>query len=322
MEKDKVFDADTCPKCARDRGVHHNMVFMVSPCGHKVCDDCRQRMYGYNQSAQCHQCRMVVNKNAWTEQRFEDIGVQKEVQIRAKYQKEWNKTREDFKTLDEYNDYLEEFEEIIYCLVNNENVEWAKEKLQRNMQENHRLIQKNQERQDKEDQRLELELQAQKRAQQARWQESLAKMDKERQDKIRERNDIIDQLAEGTKPADEIIRAAEEQKLMKAKATAQKQVLDRAEALGPVRIAVPADELIPYTYRPPAPMDIDGPVAPALGEVVPDHPMMYEDQVIVKTKRDNIHATVGGFQYAYAYVKNLQDAYCCLHVPARSIAQQ
>ena len=45
-------------------------------------------------------------------QTFEDLTVEKEVTVRRRIAKEFNKRREDFSDLREYNDYLEEVEDI------------------------------------------------------------------------------------------------------------------------------------------------------------------------------------------------------------------
>ena len=52
-------------------------------------------------------------------QLFEDANVDKEVDIRRRILKDFNKQEEDFETLREYNDYLEMVEDIIFNLTNN-----------------------------------------------------------------------------------------------------------------------------------------------------------------------------------------------------------
>ena len=55
-----------------------------------------------------------------------------------------NKRREDFHTLEDYNDYLEEVEEIIYNLVFRINVSETVKRWEQFKAENHALIAKNQ----------------------------------------------------------------------------------------------------------------------------------------------------------------------------------
>eukprot|EP00124_Ichthyophonus_hoferi_P002984 Ihof_evm8s231 gene=Ihof_evmTU8s231 len=267
IDENSTSDSETCPKCARDRGLNKNMIFMVSVCGHKVCEDCKNRMYGINHTTQCHQCKQLVTKSQWQQQKFEDIGVQKEVQIRAKFIKEWNKTREDFRTLYDYNDYLEAFEDIIYNLVHNENVEEAKAQLEKNRQENSRLIQRNQERQDREEQRVEQEIAEEERLRQIRWAETLDQMQKEKQDRRQQEQNLIENLAKGDRTAEEVIKEHEklQARIKAAKASAQKTVVDESQAQGQGRIPVPIEEQIPYEYKAPI-MELDGPSAPICGD--------------------------------------------------------
>ena len=51
-------------------------------------------------------------------QLFEDANIDKEVDIRRKILRDFNKQEEDFETLREFNDYLEMVEDIIFNLCN------------------------------------------------------------------------------------------------------------------------------------------------------------------------------------------------------------
>ena len=55
---------------------------------------------------------MTLRKLAFIPQTFEDLTVEKEVVVRRRMAKEFNKRREDFMDLRSYNDYLEEVEDI------------------------------------------------------------------------------------------------------------------------------------------------------------------------------------------------------------------
>ena len=55
---------------------------------------------------------MTLRKLAFIPQTFEDLTVEKEVAVRRRMAKEFNKRREDFIDLRSYNDYLEEVEDI------------------------------------------------------------------------------------------------------------------------------------------------------------------------------------------------------------------
>jgi CDK-activating kinase assembly factor MAT1 len=76
-------------------------------------------------------------------QTFDDLYVEKEVNIRRKVGRYFNKRPEDFGTLREYNNYLEETEELIFNLINNVNVQDTNDRIERYRQENRDLINRN-----------------------------------------------------------------------------------------------------------------------------------------------------------------------------------
>jgi len=57
-------------------------------------------------SGACPECNVPLRKQNFRIQLFEDSAVDKEVDIRRKILKEYNKRQEDFATLKDYNDYL------------------------------------------------------------------------------------------------------------------------------------------------------------------------------------------------------------------------
>jgi len=61
---------------------------------------------------------MTLRKLAFIPQTFEDLTVEKEVAVRRRMAKEFNKRREDFIDMRSYNDYLEEVEDISAWLSN------------------------------------------------------------------------------------------------------------------------------------------------------------------------------------------------------------
>ena len=76
-------------------------------------------------------------------QLFEDPLVEKEVDIRRRVLRDFNKHEEDFATLREYNDYLEEVETIIYNLVHNIDQLETNKKIEKFKKENRDFIMRN-----------------------------------------------------------------------------------------------------------------------------------------------------------------------------------
>ncbi|KDQ60621.1 hypothetical protein JAAARDRAFT_31582 [Jaapia argillacea MUCL 33604] len=109
---------DVCPVCKSDRFLNPKLRLLVSSCYHKMCESCIDRLFTLG-PAPCPICTKTLRKLAFTPQTFEDLEVEKEVSIRRRINKEFNRRREDFPDLRAYNDYLEELEDIIFNLINN-----------------------------------------------------------------------------------------------------------------------------------------------------------------------------------------------------------
>ena len=83
-------------------------------------------------SGSCPECNIPLRRTNFRLQLFEDANVDKEVDIRRRILKDFNKLQEDFDSLREYNDYLEMVEDIIFNLCNNIDVTETEKKVQIN----------------------------------------------------------------------------------------------------------------------------------------------------------------------------------------------
>ncbi|KAK6347253.1 TFIIH/NER complex subunit [Orbilia brochopaga] len=114
-------DADEiCPVCKSSRYLNPNMRFLVNPeCYHKMCESCVDRIFSQGPS-QCPVvgCDKILRKQKFRKQTFEDIQVEREVDVRKRIAKTFNKRQEDFPSLKEFNDYLEEVETVTFNLIN------------------------------------------------------------------------------------------------------------------------------------------------------------------------------------------------------------
>ncbi|KAL6950017.1 TFIIH/NER complex subunit [Hanseniaspora vineae] len=140
---------EMCPICKTDRYLSPNMRFLVNPeCYHKICESCVDRIFSLG-PAQCPYigCDKILRRNKFKSQVFEDVGVEKEVDIRKRVFNVFNKTLDDFEgDQDEFNKYLEEVEDIIYNLDNGIDVVNVEEKLKSYEDMNRQLILANVER--------------------------------------------------------------------------------------------------------------------------------------------------------------------------------
>lgn len=116
---------DMCPICKTDRYLSPNLTFLINPeCYHKICESCVDRIFSLG-PAKCPypKCHKTLRKNRFKKQVFEDIRIEREIDIRKRVQAIYNKTAEDFESLQAYNAYLEDVENIIFNLTENIDVE-------------------------------------------------------------------------------------------------------------------------------------------------------------------------------------------------------
>ena len=102
---------DKCPICKTDRYLSPRLRLMVSPCYHKMCESCIDRLFSLGPAA-CPVCGQIIRKQQFSAQTFQDLRVEEEVNVRKRVAKLFNRSADDFPSLRAYNDYLEEFEEI------------------------------------------------------------------------------------------------------------------------------------------------------------------------------------------------------------------
>ncbi|CAH01717.1 Tfb3 [Kluyveromyces lactis] len=140
---------DMCPICKTDRYLSPDMKFLINPeCYHKICESCVDRIFSLG-PAQCpyEGCDKILRRNKFKTQIFDDVGVEKEVDIRKRVFNVFNKTLEDFdNNQDDYDKYLEEVEDIIYNLDHGIDMEKTEERLRTYEELNKQLIMANLER--------------------------------------------------------------------------------------------------------------------------------------------------------------------------------
>lgn len=123
LEDDRT--KDMCPICKTDRYLSPNMTFLINPeCYHKICESCVDRIFSLG-PAPCPYsgCGRILRKNRFKKQVFDDLHIEREIDIRKKVSSIYNKTEEDFPDLASYNLYLESVENIIFNLSNGVDVD-------------------------------------------------------------------------------------------------------------------------------------------------------------------------------------------------------
>ncbi|KAF9239674.1 CDK-activating kinase assembly factor [Melanogaster broomeanus] len=223
---------DQCPVCKSDRYLNPKLRLLVSSCYHKMCESCIDRLFTLG-PAPCPICQKVLRKLAFTPQTFEDLTVEKEVAVRRRIAKEFNKRREDFVDLRSYNDYLEEVEDITFNLINDINVPETEARIDKYRRENAALIELNLRREEQYIQSLKVQeeqdrLEREQRALEARREQVL-----EREEKEKDRREIIDRLETSTKDAAKVIAKSrvEANKRLSARSAATTMVKSSAQLL-------------------------------------------------------------------------------------------
>ncbi|XP_053088427.1 CDK-activating kinase assembly factor MAT1 isoform X1 [Pangasianodon hypophthalmus] len=147
-------DDQGCPRCKTTKYRNPSLKLMVNVCGHTLCENCVEMLF-VRGSSNCVQCDTPLRKSNFRLQLFEDPAVDKEVEIRKKVLKIYNKRDLDFPSLREYNDYLEQVEEIVFNLTNNVDVENTRQMMEQYQRDNKDVIQRNKAKLTREQEELE-----------------------------------------------------------------------------------------------------------------------------------------------------------------------
>ncbi|GAB7362596.1 hypothetical protein MBLNU230_g2910t1 [Neophaeotheca triangularis] len=190
---------EICPVCKSSRYLNASLRFLVNPeCYHKMCESCVDRIFSHG-PAQCpiSGCPRTLRKHRFREQTFEDIKVEREVDIRRRIAAVFNRREDDFEDLRAYNDYLNEVEDITFNLVNGIDVEETEKRFEAYKKANADDIAENTELAKKENLSYS-SLQKQER-EQARLRREAARREEEedRREAEENRRDVLARLASG-----------------------------------------------------------------------------------------------------------------------------
>ncbi|KAF2223736.1 CDK-activating kinase assembly factor MAT1-domain-containing protein [Elsinoe ampelina] len=190
---------EICPVCKSSRYLNKSMRFLVNPeCYHKMCESCVDRIFSHGPNkCPIAGCTRTLRKHRFREQTFEDIQVEREVDIRKRIAAVFNRREEEFDTLLDYNNYLNDVEDITYNLINKIDVEETEKKLQAYSAQNKEAIASNAAAESQLSQDLSA-LQAAEREQARLRREALRREEEqERRDKREGRTRAINRLASG-----------------------------------------------------------------------------------------------------------------------------
>ncbi|RMD40453.1 hypothetical protein DV735_g4667, partial [Chaetothyriales sp. CBS 134920] len=111
---------EQCPACLTRKSASPNLRFKINnKCYHRICESCIDRVYASGGQHTCPypHCKNTFWKNAWRTQTFEDLNVEKEVNIRRDIYSTLNKEEGDFISKRAYDDFLELREMFVMNLL-------------------------------------------------------------------------------------------------------------------------------------------------------------------------------------------------------------
>jgi CDK-activating kinase assembly factor MAT1 len=325
---------DKCPQCKTDRYLNPKLRLLVSPCYHKVCESCLDRIFSLG-PAPCPECGKTCRKNQFGVQTFQDLQVEREVDIRRRVGKLFNKRETDFATLQGYNNYLEEVESITFNLINDIDKEETERRIETYRDSNRASIQNN-----VRNQEAEAEMQRAREKSDKAFRAERAKRRRERQERDlveKEADDraMVEALA-GGKGVDvqSVIKKREENESKREARRVREELEDELEerqrqimmgdAVSSNKKTSKADESRPL-YHIEMLWDFEGPLAvlddsrrmydlrPApqsLGGTASKSVATYDDPWITSElpKDDITRLRAGGYNWALAWQRDIQMA--------------
>lgn len=302
-------DDQGCPRCKTTKYRNPSLKLMVNVCGHTLCENCVEMLF-VRGSGNCVQCDTPLRKSNFRVQLFEDPAVDKEVEIRKKVLKIYNKRDFDFPSLREYNDYLEQVEDIVFNLTNNIDVENTKQRMEQYQKENRDVIQRNKAKLTREQEELEELLLLEQQGNEQRRLEALQDEQRQLQAKRKNKQALLDELEQSQLPATILLaqhkaRAAQleteiEQQKQSVKPTSLFSTgiqQNQTVSLQPL----PRIEEVLYQYKP-LKVDTYGPPPPDLEQL---GRLGYLNHVRAALPQD----TAGGYTTAMACHRAMQDAF-------------
>ncbi|KAF4532267.1 hypothetical protein B566_EDAN007239 [Ephemera danica] len=313
-----TMDDQACPRCKTTKYRNPSLKLLVNVCGHALCESCVDLLF-LKGSGSCPECNVPLRRNNFRVQLFEDSRVEKEVDIRRRVLRDFNKREEDFATLREYNDYLEEVESIIYNLTNDIEIVATNQRIEQFKRDNREVIARNKARLGRDELELEELLEEEKMLEHHRKRSIVDEELEEKKKKIRSKEALIDELMFSSENAQNILETfahnaqkekEEALKVQEIAAAAAPPVAATQFSTG-IRIGmksnqggflpVPkADDTPLYHYKKPV-VDTDGPQPPTWSQVE-------RDGYIAHVRAASSSDRAGGYLTQMACLRALQEA--------------
>ncbi|CAB3379326.1 Hypothetical predicted protein [Cloeon dipterum] len=310
-------DEQACPRCKTTKYRNPSLKLMVNVCGHALCDSCVDLLF-LKGSGSCPDCGVPLRRSNFRVQIFEDPFVEKEMDIRRRVMRDYNLKEEDFANLQDYNNYLEEVERIVYNLTNNIEIVSTNQSIDRFKRENKDLIAKNRIRSGREEIILEELLEEEKLLVESRKRAIAHEEMLEKKKKMRSKEALIDELMFSEQSAASIVETFKKRKLEE-----QEELERHREPSPPPLVAatqfstgikfsqrIPKDGFLPvpkaddtplFKYEPLV-LTRNGPSAPTWEEVT-------EKKYINHVRESSVGERAGGYLPQLACLRALEEAF-------------
>ncbi|XP_014236476.1 CDK-activating kinase assembly factor MAT1 [Trichogramma pretiosum] len=301
-----------CPRCKTTKYRNPSLKLLVNVCGHTLCESCVDLLF-LKGSGSCPDCHIPLRRVNFRVQLYEDAAVEKEVDIRKRILRDFNKKEEDFATQREYDDYLEEVEDIIFNLSNNIDVVETNKRIEQYKRENKELIQKNKHKWGKKENELE-ELLEQEKLEQEEKRQEMAKLELELQKKkVQQKEALIDELMFSEGDAKSIvqtfasnIQATKEELKVAPKATGFSSGIKFSQQSSSGFLPVPKIEEGPKYKYVPISQDFEGPTPPNWKD-------LKSKGFLSNVRPTNDMDKASGFEVSVPCLRALQEAMSCLY---------
>ncbi|KAK7534799.1 CDK-activating kinase assembly factor MAT1-domain-containing protein [Phyllosticta citribraziliensis] len=204
--KGPVEDGDICPVCKSSRYLNPNMRFLINPeCYHQMCESCVDRIYSHG-PAPCRVagCSKTLRKNRFRKKTFEDVEIEREVDIRRRVAAVFNRREDEFESVQDYNNYLNDVEDVTYDLIYRINVEAAEAKLRQYAESNAGSIKENASLAEEEASAWEAAQAEEKEQTRLRREAAVREDEALARERLEGRRDVLNQLASGQGDANKI----------------------------------------------------------------------------------------------------------------------
>lgn len=274
-------------------------------------------------SGSCPECKIPLRRTNFRVQMFEDPMVEKEMNIRRRIMRDFNKREEDFSTLREYNDYLEEIETIVYNLANNIDVAETNKRIEQYKKDNREQIIKSKSKLGRNEYELEEMIELEKHREEERRMELAREETQTKKRKIREKEALIDELTFSEGNAKSIVEtfasviqaSKKEAKANSAKISQFSTGIKFGNQGNQNYFSVPKIEEGPLFSYTPIREQIEGPTPPSLREL---QTCGYVSHIRPEFEVEK----AGGFKTHIACIRMLQEALAGLyHNPSQGQAE-